>query len=140
MTLAGLSLAYLRDRALNTALNILLLTLSVATLVILVLFSSQLSERFERDARGIDLVVGAKGSPLQLILSSIYQVDVPTGNIPLATVEMLLGNHEAAAEMARAVLQMQPRFTAALRAQIAALGHLGRAEEARAQVRALLDS
>ncbi|MDP1875746.1 ABC transporter permease [Phenylobacterium sp.] len=89
MTLAGLSLAYLRDRALNTALNILLLTLSVATLVILVLFSSQLAERFERDARGIDLVVGAKGSPLQLILSSIYQVDVPTGNIPLATVDLL---------------------------------------------------
>lgn len=89
MTLAGLSLAYLKDRALNTGLNILLLTLSVATLVILVLFSSQLAERFDRDARGIDLVVGAKGSPLQLILSSIYQVDVPTGNIPLATVELL---------------------------------------------------
>ena len=89
MTLAGLSLAYLKDRALNTSLNILLLTLSVATLVILVLFSSQLAERFERDAQGIDLVVGAKGSPLQLILSSIYQVDVPTGNIPLATVDLL---------------------------------------------------
>ncbi len=89
MTLAGLSLAYLKDRALNTALNILLLTLSVATLVILVLFSSQLSERFARDAQGIDLVVGAKGSPLQLILSSIYQVDVPTGNIPLETVDRL---------------------------------------------------
>lgn len=92
MTLAGLSLAYLKDRALNTALNILLLTLSVATLVILVLFSSQLSERFARDAQGIDLVVGAKGSPLQLILSSIYQVDVPTGNIPLGTVDMLRGD------------------------------------------------
>lgn len=89
MTLAGLSLAYLRDRALNTALNVLLLTLGVATMVILVLFSAQLGERFERDARGIDLVVGAKGSPLQLILSSIYQVDVPTGNIPLSTVETL---------------------------------------------------
>ncbi|MBU2136574.1 MAG: ABC transporter permease [Alphaproteobacteria bacterium] len=87
--MAGLSLAYLKDRALNTGLNILLLTLSVATLVILVLFSSQLAERFDRDARGIDLVVGAKGSPLQLILSSIYQVDVPTGNIPLATVDLL---------------------------------------------------
>ena len=92
MTLAGLSLAYLKDRALNTAHNILLLTLSVATLVILVLFSSQLSERFARDAQGIDLVVGAKGSPLQLILSSIYQVDVPTGNIPLGTVDMLRGD------------------------------------------------
>lgn len=57
----------------------------------------------------------------------------------LATVEMLLGNHETAAEMARAVLQMQPRFTAALRARIAALGHLGRGGEARPAVRALLE-
>lgn len=56
----------------------------------------------------------------------------------LATVEMLLGNFETAAEMARAVLQMQPRFTAALRARIAALGHLGREAEARPAVRALL--
>jgi putative ABC transport system permease protein len=89
MTLAGLSFAYLRDRALNTALNILLLALGVATLVILLLFSAQLEGRFERDAEGIDMVVGAKGSPLQLILSSIYHVDVPTGNIPLGAYEML---------------------------------------------------
>jgi putative ABC transport system permease protein len=89
MTLAGLSLAYLRDRALNTALNILLLALGVATLVILLLFSAQLEGRFEKDAEGIDMVVGAKGSPLQLILSSIYHVDVPTGNIPLGAYEML---------------------------------------------------
>lgn len=89
MTLAGLSLAYLRDRALNTALNVLLLTLGVATMVILVLFSAQLGQRFQRDAEGIDLVVGAKGSPLQLILSSIYQVDAPVGNIPLETVRTL---------------------------------------------------
>jgi putative ABC transport system permease protein len=89
MTLAGLSLAYLKDRALNTALNVLLLALGVATMVILVLFSSQLEGRFARDAQGIDLVVGAKGSPLQLILSSIYHVDVPTGNVPLETIETL---------------------------------------------------
>jgi putative ABC transport system permease protein len=89
MTLSGLSFAYLRDRALNTALNILLLALGVATLVILLLFSAQLAGRFEKDAEGIDMVVGAKGSPLQLILSSIYHVDVPTGNIPLGAYEML---------------------------------------------------
>lgn len=89
MTLAGLSLAYLRDRTLNTALNILILTFGVAMMVILVLLSAQLGERLQRDAQGIDLVVGAKGSPLQLILSSIYQVDAPTGNIPLDTVDML---------------------------------------------------
>lgn len=85
----GLSLAYLRDRALNTWLNILLLGLSVASLVILLLFSSQLENRFDKDAQGIDMVVGAKGSPLQLILSSVYHVDIPTGNVPLETVGLL---------------------------------------------------
>lgn len=84
-----LAFAYLRDRALTTALNVLLLGLAVATLVILLLFSNQIGERFTRDAAGIDLVVGAKGSPLQLILSSIYQIDAPTGNIPLESIAML---------------------------------------------------
>ena len=85
----GLAIAYLRNRALTTSLNILLLGLAVATLVILLSFSSQLGNRFERDGKGIDLVVGAKGSPLQLILSSIYQIDAPTGNIPLESIELL---------------------------------------------------
>lgn len=84
-----LSLAYLRDRPLMTALNILLLALAVATLVILLSVSIQLGARFERDARGIDLVVGAKGSPLQLILSSIYHIDAPTGNVPLESIALL---------------------------------------------------
>lgn len=89
MSLFGLSLAYLRDRAAHTLLNIVLLALTVATMVVLILFQAQLQQRFSRDAQGIDLVVGAKGSPLQLILSSIYQVDLPTGNIPLSTLETL---------------------------------------------------
>jgi putative ABC transport system permease protein len=89
MTLAGLSFAYLKDRALTTALNILLLALGVASLVILLNFSNQLQDRFTRDAQGIDLVVGAKGSPLQLILSSIYHIDAPTGNVPLDAIGML---------------------------------------------------
>ena len=83
MNLFTLSLAYIRDRALNTALNLLMLALGVATIVVLMLFSSQFGTRLVRDARGIDLVVGAKGSPMQLILSTIYHVDVPTGNITL---------------------------------------------------------
>jgi putative ABC transport system permease protein len=89
MTLTGLSLAYLRDRALTTALNILLIALAVAAMVILVLFTAQLQTRFEREAEGVDLVVGAKGSPMQLILSSVLHADVPTGNIPLATLDQL---------------------------------------------------
>lgn len=85
----GLAIAYMRDRPLTVALNVLLLAIAVATLVLLLQFSSQAGERFERDARGIDLVVGAKGSPLQLVLSSVYHIDQPTGNIPQGALEML---------------------------------------------------
>ena len=72
MNLATVSLGYLRARPLSTALNVLLLALGVATIPLLLLATSQLEERMQRDARGIALVVGARGSPMQIILSSIY--------------------------------------------------------------------
>ncbi len=92
MNLATLSASYLRARPLNTALSLILLALGVGTIVLLVLVVGQLEERMYRDARGIDLVVGAKGSPIQLILSGIYHADAPTGNIPLASVDLLSRN------------------------------------------------
>ena len=67
----------------------MLLSLGVATIVLLLLVVAQLEERMHRDARGIDLVVGAKGSPMQLILSGIYHLDAPTGNVPLAAAQSL---------------------------------------------------
>ncbi|MEL6874769.1 MAG: FtsX-like permease family protein [Pseudomonadota bacterium] len=87
-----LAIAYLRDRPLTTTLNILLLAISVAMLVLLLQFGSQSEQRFEKDAEGVDLVVGAKGSPLQLILSSVFHIDQPTGNIPLSSLELLRGD------------------------------------------------
>ena len=89
MSMARLAWAYLAARPLLTALHVVLLALGVATLVFLVLFTSQTQDRLERDAKGIDLVVGAKGSPLQLILSSVYHVDIPTGNIALKDAEVV---------------------------------------------------
>jgi putative ABC transport system permease protein len=89
LNLATLSASYLRARPLNTALSLMLLALGVGTIVLLILVVSQLEERMHRDARGIDLVVGAKGSPMQLILSGIYHVDAPTGNIPLSAAREL---------------------------------------------------
>jgi putative ABC transport system permease protein len=92
MNLATLSASYLRARPLNTALSLLLLALGVGTIVLLILVVGQLEERMYRDARGIDLVVGAKGSPMQLILSGIYHADAPTGNIPLPAAQALQKN------------------------------------------------
>ena len=92
MNLASLSTSYLRARPLNTLLSVMLLALGVATIVLLILVVGQLEERMHRDARGIDLVVGAKGSPMQLILAGIYHLDAPTGNIPLAAARELEKN------------------------------------------------
>jgi putative ABC transport system permease protein len=92
VNLAALSLSYLRARPLATALSLTLLALGVGTIAMLLLVAGQLEERMQRDARGIDLVVGAKGSPMQLILSGIYHLDAPTGNIPLAAAQAFAKN------------------------------------------------
>src|SRR5258706_1754017 len=92
MNLATLSASYMRARPLQTALSLGLLALGVGTIVAALLVVSQLEERMGRDARGIDLVVGAKGSPMQLILSGIYHLDAPTGNMPLEAAQSISRN------------------------------------------------
>jgi len=89
MTLFDIALAYLRSRLFTTILNIALMALGVAMMVMLLLVGHQIGERFYRDGAGIDVVVGAKGSPLQLVLSTIQHIDIPTGNILLSDADKL---------------------------------------------------
>lgn len=86
----SIALAYLREKKFSAALNVLLLALGVGTIIALLLILSQAEDRMERDAAGIDLVIGAKGSPMQLILSSVFQVDIPTGNVPIAEAAQII--------------------------------------------------
>jgi len=87
---------YLWSRPLSAALNLLLLSLGLASITFLLLVSHQINTAFDRDLAGIDVVVGAKGSPMQLILSGVFQLDVPTGNIPLAAVKALQSHPQVA--------------------------------------------
>ena len=80
------------DKKLNSFLCILLMTLGIAMISLLMLLGKQLQDKFAKNISGIDLVVGAKGSPLQLILSSVYQIDNPTGNIFLDDVLAIAQN------------------------------------------------
>jgi len=89
MRTLALSFRYLWARPLAAALNLLLLSLGLASMTLLLLISEQLNRAFERDLAGIDLVVGAKGSPMQLILAGVFHIDVPPGNIALAEVDVL---------------------------------------------------
>lgn len=89
MKTVAISWRYLWSRPLATALNLLLLTLGLASISFLLLVSHQINRAFDRDLAGIDVVVGAKGSPMQLILSGVFHLDVPTGNVPLAAIKAL---------------------------------------------------
>ena len=89
MNLAGLAWRYLWARPLSTALNLTLLALGVAMMVFLLLVGEQAERSLRRDLAGIDLVVGAKGSPMQLMLAGVFHLDLPTGNIPLTTLAQL---------------------------------------------------
>lgn len=68
-------------KPLNAVLSIVLLTAGVGIISLLILFQEQFEKKFSSNLEGIDLVMGAKGSPLQIILSAVYQIDAPTGNI-----------------------------------------------------------
>jgi putative ABC transport system permease protein len=92
MNMFKLSWKYLISKPLSTGLNILLLALGLAIITVLILIQDQFENKMTKDAEGIDLVVGAKGSPLQLILSSIYHIDFPTGNIDMSDAMALSKN------------------------------------------------
>jgi len=87
MNLFSLVWNYLKAKPFNTILNIFLLALGIAVITILLLFNNQLQQKITENSKGIDLVIGAKGSPLQLILCNIFHVDFPTGNIKLNEAE-----------------------------------------------------
>lgn len=89
MSTIALAFRYLWSRPLAALLNLLLLTLGLASITFVVLVGEQAQRAFQRDLAGIDLVVGAKGSPMQLILSGVFHIDVPPGNVPLADVQAL---------------------------------------------------
>ncbi len=83
MNVLRLSWRNISFRPWSTLLSIILFALGVGLISFLFQVQHQLQKNFEQNLAGVDLVVGAKGSPLQLILSSMYHIDAPTGNISL---------------------------------------------------------
>ena len=92
ITIIKLALARYIHKPMSTLLSIILFTIGVAVISLVVKSEWYLQNNYKRNLAGIDLVVGAKGSPLQLILSSVLHVDVPTGNIPLEEVHKIEKN------------------------------------------------
>ncbi|MFT6843633.1 MAG: putative ABC transport system permease protein [Psychroserpens sp.] len=81
MNIWSISIQNIKSKPLYTFLSVFILSLSIA----LLLGTQQLKRSFENQIENnlgkIEVVVGAKGSPLQLVLASVLHLDNPTGNI-----------------------------------------------------------
>ena len=90
MKIFGLAIAQIRHKPIMAILPILLFTLGIGLLLLMTRIDERLSDTLERNLAGVHLVIGAKGSPLQLVLSSLYHADNPTGNIALSDIRSYL--------------------------------------------------
>ncbi|WP_036154613.1 ABC transporter permease [Maribacter forsetii] len=87
-----ISLKNLFHKPLYAFLSIFSLSISVALLLGIQQFDTSIQNQFENGLGNIEMVVGAKGSPLQLVLSSVLHIDNPTGNISYTEVQKLSKN------------------------------------------------
>lgn len=71
------------SRRLHSVLSVIAVASGIALLCALYLLGQGLERRIERSAGKVDVIAGAKGSPLQLVLSTLYHADIPTGNIDM---------------------------------------------------------
>ena len=92
MNIWKISIQNIKSKPLYSLLSIFLLSISIALLLGIQQLKISFKHQMENNLGDIDLVVGAKGSPLQLVLSSILHLDNPTGNIPYKEAKNLVKN------------------------------------------------
>jgi putative ABC transport system permease protein len=92
MTLFGMIRRSLAQRPLGTALTALSVALGVMLTSAIVAIQHQFKENYRNQGSGYPLVVGAKGSPLQLVMNVVYHRDKSTGNIPFSVYRELKGD------------------------------------------------
>ena len=84
MTLSRIIWANARQRGLSSALTAMSVAVGVALAVAILVLRASVQDRFRLGYSGYDLVVGAKGSPLQLVLNIVYHLEASPGNVPYA--------------------------------------------------------
>lgn len=95
MSLWHIAWSYLWNRKLTTVLTILSVGLAVGLISSVLTLRAETQKRFEEEGQAFDMVVGAgSGSPLQLVLSSVYFMDNPIGNVSYKAYEALKADTE----------------------------------------------
>ena len=90
MNLFQLILKQMRQRALGTWLTILSVLLGTTLATGILLLRRGTESLFVQKDYGYDLIIGSgRGSPLQLVLNTVYQIDKSPGNLPYWVYEEL---------------------------------------------------
>ncbi|MEO9893913.1 ABC transporter permease [Aurantibacter sp.] len=87
-----ISLKNFLHKPLYAFLSIFSLSISIGLLLGIQQLDTSIQNQFENGLGKVEMVVGAKGSPLQLVLSSVLHIDNPTGNIAFSEVEKMAKN------------------------------------------------
>ena len=92
MNIFKLSIKNIVSKPLNSILSLALLIFGIGIISLMLQLNSLIKTKMDNNLKGIDMVVGAKGSPLQLILSAVYHIDSPTGNISVEDAKKIKNN------------------------------------------------
>ncbi|MCU0624377.1 MAG: ABC transporter permease, partial [Gemmatimonadaceae bacterium] len=87
MALLSLALRSLRNRLLVSALTVLSIALSVTLLVGVENVRAGVRDSFAGTIRGTDLIVGARGGTMQVLMSTVFGMATPAGGITMRTYE-----------------------------------------------------
>lgn len=87
MSLLRIAWRSIQQRALASALTAFTVALGVALVVAVLVIHAVVDQSFRRGSQGYDLIVGAKGSPLQLVLNTVFHLSQPVENIPYSYLE-----------------------------------------------------
>ncbi len=64
------------------------MSLGVALIVTVIVIHGVLSDSFNKSAQGYDLIVSGKGSPLDVVLSTVFYLRPPVGDVPDSYLKM----------------------------------------------------
>jgi len=95
MSLWKIAWRSIQQRSLASGLTALSMALGVALVVAVLVIYGVLSQSFRRSAQGYDLILGAKGSRLELVLSTVFHLGRPTANIPAKDYYTVVKRYEA---------------------------------------------
>ncbi len=89
MNIVNIVYKNIKQRSLSSLLTILSVLLGVGLVTAILILKKESEEKFNQTAAGYEIIVGPKGSSLQLTLSTVYQIGMPVQNMPLKVYELL---------------------------------------------------